>query len=69
MILAIIDHDNHQLFIETAPDTLIDSQEEYIKDKYGFTDDDTWSWEYLCEKIEVFGEDSKKIVENLINYN
>ena len=69
MILAIIDHTNHQLFIDVAPDEFIDSQEEYIKKQYGFTDDDSWSWEYLGENIEVFGKGSKKIVENIIHYN
>lgn len=69
MILAIIDHTNHQLFIDVAPDEFINSQEEYIKQQYGFADDDSWSWEYLGEKIEVFGKGSKKVVENIIHYN
>lgn len=67
MVLAIIDHDNHQLFIEVAPDTYIDRQEEYIKEKYGFKDGDTWSWDYLGQRIEVFGD--QNVVEGMVHFN
>lgn len=61
MILAIIDHNEHQLFIENADDNEIETkykgeEEDYIRDKYGFTDDDFFSWDYVIHRVEVFGE-------------
>lgn len=61
MLLAIIDHKEHQLFIENADDNEIETkykgeEEDYIRDKYGFGDDDFFSWDYLIHRVEVFGE-------------
>ena len=61
MVLAIIDHLEHQLFIENADEKEIQEkyngeEEDYIRDKYHFTDDDLYSWEYLTKRIEIFGE-------------
>lgn len=71
MILAIIDHTNHQLFIENVSDDEIQNKfngeaEDYIRDKYGFIDNDTFSWEYLTRRTEVFGSKYGKIP---IHYN
>ena len=60
MLLAIIDHLEHQLFIENADDNEIETkykgeEEDYIRDKYGFKDEDLFSWEYLTKRTEVFG--------------
>lgn len=73
MVLAIIDHINHQLFIESVShDEIVekyhDEEEEYIRDKYGFKDEDIFSWEWLTEQVEVFGEEKNgkvKIHRNL----
>lgn len=59
MILAIIDHVEHQLFIEIADDNEIETKykgdiENYIRDKYGF--EDMFSWERLKERIEIIGD-------------
>jgi hypothetical protein len=67
MILAIIDHSNHQLFIENADDNEIGTEykseaEDYIRDKYGFKDDDLFSWEYLTEQIEIFGAKNSNVM-------
>jgi len=61
MLLAIIDHLEHQLFIENADENEIQEkyngeEEDYIRDKYGFTDDDLFSWEYLTQRIEIIGD-------------
>ena len=61
MLLSIIDHKEHQLFIENANDNEIESKykgnvENYIRDKYGFTDRDLFSWEYLASRIEIIGD-------------
>ena len=71
MLLAIIDHKGHQLFIENADDKEIETkykgeEEAYIRGKYGFTDDDLFSWEYLTERIEIFGAKNSDI---LIHFN
>jgi hypothetical protein len=67
MILAIIDHLNHQLFIENADNNEIETEykgeaEAYIRDKYGFKDEDLFSWEYLTEQIEVFGAKNSNVM-------
>lgn len=67
MILAIIDHLNHQLFIENADDSEIETKykgeaEAYIRDKYGFKDEDLFSWEYLTEQIEIFGAKNSNVM-------
>ena len=59
MILAIIDHVEHQLFIEIADENEIETkykgnEEDYIRDKYGF--EDMFSWEYLTQRIEIIGD-------------
>lgn len=81
MVIAILDHFNHQLFIEFADEQIIQdkfngNEEDYIRDKYGFGDDDIFSWEYLTEKIEVFGtleqtnkEAHKRMLEEVLHYN
>jgi hypothetical protein len=81
MVIAIIDHLNHQLFIEFADEQIIQDkfkgeEEDYIRDKYGFNDNDLYSWEYLTEKIEVFGtleqankEAHKKMLEEITHIN
>lgn len=81
MVIAIIDHLEHQLFIEFADEKEIQEkyhgeEEAYIRDKYGFKDEDIFSWEYLTEKIEVFGtleqtnkEAHKKMLEEVLHYN
>lgn len=56
-ILAVIDHNAHELYIEKASILEIETkyngeEEDYIKDKYGFTDTDDWSWEYVTKVIE-----------------
>ena len=61
MLLAIIDHLEHQLFIENADENEINekyngNEEDYIRDKYNFTDDDLYSWEYLTKRIEIMGD-------------
>lgn len=61
MVIAIIDHQEHQLFIENINDAELEikyngSEEAYIMDKYGFNDEDLFSWEYLVHRVEVFGE-------------
>jgi hypothetical protein len=61
MILAIIDHLEHQLFIEDADENEIETKykgnvENYVRDKYGFTDKDLFSWEYLTTRIEIIGD-------------
>ena len=61
MILAIIDHVEHQLFIEIADENEIETKykgnvENYIRDKYSFTDKDLFSWEYLSTRIEIIGD-------------
>lgn len=71
MLLAIIDHLNHQLFIENADDDEIQTkykgdEEDYIRDKYGFTDDDLYSWEYLTQRIEIIG-DIRGLYQMMVN--
>lgn len=69
MILVTIDHDNHQAFIDVVSDALIDQQEEYLIKKYGFEEGDNWTWDYLAEKIEVFGEGAESVINSIINFN
>lgn len=81
MTLAIIDNNSHQLFIEFADDDIIKnefngSEEDYIRDKYGFKDEDLFSWEWLNKRIEVFGtieqtnkEAHKKMLEKIVHIN
>lgn len=69
--LAIIDHLGHQLFIENADDNEIQTkykgeEEAYIRDKYGFTDDDQFSWDYINKRVEVLGSKNSDI---LIHFN
>ena len=71
MLLAIIDHLEHQLFIENADENEIETKykgeaKDYIRDKYGFTNENLFSWEYLTEQIEIFGA---KINDILIYFN
>lgn len=48
--LAIIDHEAHQLFVETVSDEDIEKyggEEEYIRDNYTFNGE--WSWDYIVD--------------------
>ena len=71
MLLAIIDHKGHQLFIENADENEIQEkyngeEEDYIRDKYGFTDEDLFSWEYLTQRIEIIG-DIRGLYQMMVN--
>lgn len=81
MLIAIIDHSEHQLFIEFADENEIKEkfngeEEAYIRDKYGFKDEDLFSWEYITKRVEVFGtierankDAHKKMFEKVVHYN
>jgi len=67
MIIAILDHEEHQLFIEQVSDSDIinaGGEEEYIISKYKYDNFDQFSWEYLTKRTEVFGTDEIKIHYN-----
>lgn len=62
MVLAIIDHVEHQLFLESVNEDELEEkyhgeEEDYIRDKYNFKDDDFFTWDYLTKRVETFGED------------
>ena len=68
MILAIIDHTEHQLFLESVNEKELQEkyngeEEAYIRGKYSFNDNDNFSWEYLTKRIETFGEDKNGEIE------
>lgn len=68
MVLAIIDHMNHQLFIESVDEQVIEEkyngeEEDYIRDKYEFGEDELFSWDYITERVEVFGEEKNGFVD------
>ena len=74
MILAIIDHMEHQLFLESVDENELQEkyngeEEAYIRDKYGYKDDEKsmFTWDYVSPCIEVFGE--KKNGKIKINRN
>ena len=46
-------HDSYDEIVEKYHD----EEEEYIRDKYDFKDEDIFSWEWLTEQVEVFGEE------------
>lgn len=67
MILAIIDHLNHQLFIENADENEIQTkykgeEEDYIRDKYGFKGDEPFSWDFINQQIEIFGAKNSNVM-------
>ena len=71
MLLAVIDHLEHQLFIENADEKEIQEkyngeEEDYIRDKYEFTDTDLFSWEYLTQRIEIIG-DIRGLYQMMVN--
>lgn len=71
MLLAVIDHLEHQLFIENADEKEIQEkyngeEEDYIRDKYEFTDNDLFSWEYLTQRIEIIG-DIRGLYQMMVN--
>ena len=71
MLLAVIDHLEHKLFIENADENEIQEkyngeEEDYIRDKYGFTDEDLFSWEYLTQRIEIIG-DIRGLYQMMVN--
>lgn len=71
MLLAVIDHLEHQLFIENADEKEIQEkyngeEEDYIRDKYKFTDSDLFSWEYLTQRIEIIG-DIRGLYQMIVN--
>lgn len=49
--IAIIDHANHRLFVETISDEDLEKydgeEEKYIEDNYTF--DGEWSWDYIMD--------------------
>ena len=68
MILAIIDHTEHQLFLESVDENELQEkyngeEEAYIRSKYGFKDEDVFSWEYLSYGVEIFGENKNGKIE------
>ena len=65
--VAIIDHDNHKLFVEDIPNAEIEKyggEEEYIKDNYYLGEN--WSWDYVVDAT-YFSEENEDGVE--INFN
>lgn len=55
--IAILDHDEHRLYVEDIPDEILDSpewsgEEEYIKANY---DMEHYSWDYIVD-AEYFPE-------------
>lgn len=65
-LIAIIDHNEHQLFMEKVNIQVINRKyggdtEAYIKEMYGFNGEDIFSWEYVAEPIETFRIDSLNI--------
>jgi hypothetical protein len=71
MLLAVINHLEHKLFIENADENEIQEkyngeEEDYIRDKYGFTDEDLFSWEYLTQRIEIIG-DIRGLYQMMVN--
>lgn len=72
MVLAIIDHIEHQLFIESVDDNELQEkyngeEEAYIIDKYEYTESDckngVFSWDYISQRVETFGEDKNGEIE------
>lgn len=62
--LVIIDHDNHQLFIEDVSDVDIENaggEEEYIKQNYecAMGGNSHYSWDYITD-ITYFKDDDDK---------
>jgi len=50
MRLAIIDHDNHRLWIEDVKDSVIElcgGEQEYIEDSYELSEN--YSWDYIVD--------------------
>lgn len=67
--IAIIDHDNHCLYIEDIDEDILDSkyqgqEEEYILDSYDLSN--YWTWDYITE-INYIPENSDPI--NIDNIN
>ena len=53
--IAILDHDNHTLFIEDIPDEILDApewddEEAYIRDNY---DIEHFSWDFIVESYYI----------------
>ena len=62
--IAVLDHDEHMLFVEDIPDEVInspewDGEESYILNNY---DIENFSWEYIVETY-YFPEDESMPVE------
>ena len=54
--LAIIDHDNHQLFIEDVDVNVLNEkyngeEEDYIKDNYELGENWSWEWVTVIEYV------------------
>ena len=67
--IAIIDHDNHCLYIEDIDEDILDSkyqgqEEEYILDNYDLSN--YWTWDYITE-INYIPDNSDPI--NIDNIN
>ena len=61
--LAIIDHETHELFVETVSDEAIEQyggEEEYIRDNYTFNDE--WSWDYIVD-AQYYGKAQSDPIE------
>ena len=70
--IAIIDHQNHALYIEDIDEDMLQEkydgeEEKYIIDQYEFEDGDLWSWEYI-KNIMFYTKDQLKInLGNILN--
>lgn len=60
MILAIIDHDTHQLYVENVDEEMLEenyngSEQEYINDNYSVSN---YSWDYIVN-TEVYDDEGR----------
>ena len=64
MRLAIIDHENHTLFVEDVNDDILEGQyggdeESYIEDNYDLKE---YAWDYIID-TEYYSEEDKTPIE------
>ena len=57
--IAILDHDNHILYLEEIDMDVVDEkyngeEEEYIKANYDL--DENWTWDYIVSKVTNYPE-------------
>lgn len=62
--IAIIDHNEHKLFIEDIDEDVLQEkyhgeEEDYIKDNYALSDN--WTWEFITSTVYYFGEEPDSI--------